>query len=53
MSQNHTYFEIANDYGLWQQFVDADAAMTEAEFNSLSVDEKILLQVEAFGPEHQ
>lgn len=51
MSQQHTYEEIANDYRLWIEFVDVDASMTEEEFNALSTDEKIRLQVEAFGKE--
>jgi hypothetical protein len=48
---NHTYTEIASDYRLWVEYVDTDATMTEAEFQALSTDEKIALQVEAFGAE--
>jgi len=51
MSQNHTYAEIAADYRLWQEYVDTDATTTEAEFQAMSIDAKIALQVEAFGPE--
>lgn len=51
MSQNHSYEEIANDYSLWIQFVDSDATMTEAEFEALSIEEKVKLQVDAFGAE--
>jgi len=52
MSQQHTYAEIAADYHLWIEFVDTDAVMTEAEFNDLTIDQKVGLQIEAFGPEN-
>lgn len=48
---DHTYAEIAADWDLWCEFVDPDATMTREEFNALSADKKIALQVEAFGPE--
>ncbi|WP_301152111.1 hypothetical protein [Metapseudomonas otitidis] len=51
MSQQHTYEEIANNYRLWVEYVDTDAAMTEEEFEALSTEEKVKLQVEAFGEE--
>lgn len=51
MAEKHTYAEIAADYQLWVEFVDTGAAMTEAEFDALSIDRKVALQVEAFGPE--
>lgn len=51
MSSQHTYEEIANSYSLWIEYVDTDAAMTEEEFEALSTEEKVKLQVEAFGEE--
>ena len=51
MSKQHTYEQIANDYALWVEFVDVDAAMTREEFEALSTEEKVDLQVEAFGEE--
>lgn len=53
MAEKHTYAEIAADYQLWVEFVDTGAAMTEAEFDALSIDQKVTLQVEAFGPEDE
>lgn len=51
MSSQFNYTEIATDYSLWIQFVDTDATMTEAEFDALTVEQKVNLQVEAFGEE--
>lgn len=47
----HTYTEIANDYTLWIQYVDPDATITREEFDAMSEEKKVALQVEAFGPE--
>lgn len=47
----YTYAEIAADFRLWAEYVDPDATTTEAEFNAMSIDEKVALQVQAFGPE--
>lgn len=51
MSQQHTYAEIAADWVLWNEFVNTDAAMTREEFDALTVEQKVALQVEAFGAE--
>lgn len=51
MSQQHTYAAIASDFALWNEFVNTDGAMTEQEFDALTVDQKVALQVEAFGEE--
>ena len=51
MSTKYTYQKIAEDFALWAEFVDTDATMTEAEFNELSIEEKVQLQVDAFGPQ--
>lgn len=51
MSQQHTYEEIAQDFGLWAEYVDTDATMSREEFDAMSVEEKVSLQTQAFGPE--
>ena len=48
---NATYEQCATDWTLWTQYVDTDATMTREEFDALSVEAKIAMQVEAFGPE--
>lgn len=53
MSQRHTYAEIASDWSLWVQYVDPDATMTREEFDSMPMERRIALQVDAFGPEQQ
>ncbi len=49
MSQQHTYAAIASDFALWNEFVNTDGAMTKDEFDAMTVDQKVALQVEAFG----
>ncbi|ADU15524.1 MULTISPECIES: hypothetical protein [Pseudomonas aeruginosa group] len=51
MSTQHTYEEIAEDFRLWGEYMDPNAEMTEEEFQALSTDEKVAMQVEAFGME--
>jgi hypothetical protein len=51
MSNAHTYEQIANDWHLWQEYVDQHATMTRDEFDGLTIEQKISIQVEAFGPE--
>jgi hypothetical protein len=51
MSKHHTYAAIANDFGLWREFVDPGATFTREEFDALTTDEKVAIQVDAFGPE--
>ena len=46
-----TYTEIANNWNLWNEFVNTDAAMSREEFDALTTEQKVALQVEAFGPE--
>lgn len=46
-----TYTEIATDWNLWNEYVNTDANMDRAEFGRLTTEQKITLQVEAFGPE--
>jgi hypothetical protein len=51
MSQQYTYEQIAENFRLWQEFVDANAEMTEEEFDAMTTEEKVRIQVEAFGEE--
>ena len=51
MSQQHTYAEIAANWNLWIELVDTNATMTREEFDALTVEQKVAMQVEAFGPE--
>jgi hypothetical protein len=44
-----TYAEIANNWSLWIEYVDPDGNMTREEFDAMTTDQKIALQVEAFG----
>ena len=46
-----TYAAIASDLNLWGEYVDPEATMTEAEFEAMSVEEKIAVQIECFGEE--
>jgi len=45
----HTYEKIAEDYRLWQEFVDPHNTMTESEFDALTVEQKVEIQTAAFG----
>lgn len=51
MSSQYTYEQIAEDFRLWGEYFDTNAEMTEDEFNALSTEEKVQMQVEAFGEE--
>ncbi len=51
--EQYTYQQIANSFNLWQEYVDPSATMTEDEFDALTEDEKIQMQVESFGIEAQ
>lgn len=45
----HTYEKIASDYRLWQEFVDPHHHMTQAEFDALTTEQKVEIQIAAFG----
>lgn len=51
MSSQYTYEQIATDFRLWGEYMDPNAEMTQEEFDSMSTEEKVQLQVEAFGEE--
>ena len=44
-----TYDEIAHNWNLWIEYVDPDGDMTRDEFDAMTTEQKIALQVEAFG----
>jgi hypothetical protein len=46
-----TYKQIANDWILWIEYVDPSATMTRTEFDAMSMDEKMALQISIWGPE--
>jgi hypothetical protein len=46
-----TYAEIAGDWNLWCDYVDPQATMTEAEFDAMSHEELVKMQIDIFGPE--
>jgi hypothetical protein len=49
MSQKHTLADIANNWALWNEFVNTDATMTREEFDVLSIQYKLGLQIQSFG----
>lgn len=49
MSKHYTYEEIAESYGLWCDYVDPMATMTEEDFDNLSTEEKVKMQEDMFG----
>jgi hypothetical protein len=46
-----TYKQCATRFALWAEYVDPSAQYTEAEFDEMPVEEKLAIQVDAFGPE--
>jgi hypothetical protein len=51
MGKVRTYPEIAADYDLWMEFADPHPDLDREAFQALSLEEKILRQVAAYGPE--
>jgi hypothetical protein len=49
--ENPTYNDIATNFRLWEEYVDPHATMTEAEFDDLTVEQRIAMMVECFGLE--
>lgn len=45
----NTNEERAKNWLLWQEFVDPDGTMTKEEFDRLSIQDKIEIQVEIWG----
>jgi len=51
MGKMRTYPEIASDYDLWMEFADPHPDLTREAFQALSMEEKVMRQVETYGPE--
>ena len=51
MTNRYSYDDVARDFNLWGQCVDPHATMTEEEFNSMTLEEKIALLRKLFGDE--
>ena len=47
----HTHKELATDWDLWSDYVDPNATMTIDEFRAMTIDERIALIEETFGPD--
>ena len=45
--------EIATSYALWVEYVDADGTMSEAEFNDITIEQKLALIEAAFGADQE
>lgn len=48
-----SYHEIAADWRLWQTYVDTIALDSEEEFRKMTVQEKVGILGECFGPEQR
>lgn len=46
-----TYKQIAEDFRLWGEYVDPSGLDSEADFDTLSIEDKISMEVRMFGPE--
>lgn len=46
--KRYTMQEIAKNFDLWAEYVDPSATMSLAEFDALSVEEKVEMQREMF-----
>ncbi|MGA2083523.1 MAG: hypothetical protein ABSH53_23380 [Holophaga sp.] len=51
MSRIRTYSEIAADFDLWMAYADPHPDLTREAFDALSLEEKVMRQIAAFGPE--
>ena len=51
--QTKTYREIAESYSLWQTYVDPGAFGTEEEFENMTIEARIALIENCFGPEDE
>jgi len=51
MADIRTYAQIASNWNLWAEHVDPGANMTEAEFDTMSTQEKIAAMTSMFGVE--
>ena len=46
-----TYSEIASSLNLWREYIDPEMAISDDEFAGMTMDQKLSLIVETFGPE--
>lgn len=51
--EGYTYREIAEDFGLWSEYVDPMGTTSEDEFEQMSIEEKIKIQIDCFGEEEK
>lgn len=51
MREKYSYIEIATVHELWCEYVDPHATMSEKDFDEMTTDEKVEMQVEMFGPD--
>lgn len=51
MAKNYTYYQIATDWKLWTEYVDPHATMTRQDFDDMTVEEKVAMQVYLYGQE--
>lgn len=49
--QPHSTSEISASFALWNEYVNPDGGMSEAEFDELSIQEKNKMQFEMFPGE--
>ena len=48
-----SYEEVATDWELWCDYADPGATMTKEQFDEMTTEEKIQMQIECFGDEEQ
>jgi hypothetical protein len=53
MSRSYNYERIANDFNLWQEFVDVSGLWSEKQFNEADEQEKIALIADCFGEDEE
>ena len=49
----HTNQQIASSYALWVEYFDVDGTTSEAEFNDMTVEQKLALIEAAFGADQE
>lgn len=47
----HTYNDIASDLDLWREYVDPDLAVSDNQFDEMTVEQRIAFIVDIFSPE--
>ena len=51
MATRYSYDDIARDFSLWGEYADPHGIMSEEDFDSMTVEEKIELLQKLFGNE--